>query len=55
MVETIKIKSGKHPQGWVLINLSDFVPSEHEKWTKASTEEPVQDKVSRGPGRPKRA
>ena len=31
MVDTLKIKSDKHPQGWVLINAEDYDPAKHRR------------------------
>ena len=34
VIEVVKVKSKKHPQGWILMNAADFVPGIHEVWTE---------------------
>lgn len=36
MQETVKIVSNKRPEGWVLLNATDFDPEQHKLWDPES-------------------
>jgi len=54
MQETVKIVSSKRPEGWVLLNATDFDPEQHKLWTPESTpgeQAPKAQEVKRVPRR----